>query len=553
MTRRRTFSTRLSAYVTGLMIVFLLVGNVIVLRCCSVLGKCRPVEARFDESECFGQQADSILAVGNGNYAYVNTDILGIVMAVYLLVAVIALFFLVRHLVSRLVGPLEQISETSRQMTDGGPDALVPDTAGHDEIQTLTDSFQVMQHSLMDRMKELKETTAAKLNMESELSIARNIQLGMVPQDFGDRDNYRNIDLYAILHPAKDVSGDLYDYFVFQNKLYLTVGDVSGKGIPASLFMVETRSMLRSLIPTVHDPARMMNFVNDTICENNASNMFVTIFLAVIDIPTGRMTFCNAGHNHPLLVSDTGETRALDVDTNMPVGLMKGQTFSEQHVILEPGMCLFLYTDGITEAENKAHELYGEKRLADLLSKHSTSSAQEIIEKVNADVQRHVDGYLQSDDIAILAMKYMNTEEGYDCHTESLTLNSLVNELTRLYAFIADLAAQHDFTETFRLDIQLALEEAIVNVVQYAHPNDRNGHNIEVLFHKRGDVAEFEVVDDGVPFNPTDKEEVDIDAPIEQRVVGGLGIHLIRKLTDEVAYRRDNGKNVLTMKKKICK
>lgn len=370
-----------------------------------MLGKCRPVEARFDESECFGQQADSILAVGNGNYAYVNTDILGIVMAVYLLVAVIALFFLVRHLVSRLVGSLEQISETSRQMTDGGLDALVPDTAGHDEIQTLTDSFQVMQHSLMDRMKELKETTAAKLNMESELSIARQLQLDMVPCIFPAFPDRKDIDVYAILNPSREVGGNLYDFALCGDKVYFAIGDVSDKGLPSAIFMSMAFKLLRMGYNLNNSPAKIISDANKAMSTDNGTSQFVTLFVCLLDLKTGELTYCNAGQDEPMLINPDGTVATLPVESNVPVGLMADMKYAEQRTTLAPGTKVVLYTDGVVELTNQENVLYGSDRLKAQLEGTAAGDCQQIITKLKDDVIAF-SANTANDDVTALAFCY---------------------------------------------------------------------------------------------------------------------------------------------------
>ena len=273
-------------------------------------------------------------------------------------------------------------------------------------MKILHDSFEIMQKSLVEYIDELKETTASKERIESELHIARKIQMDMVPKIFPPFPEREDVDLYAKLIPAKEVGGDLYDFFIEDNKLYFIVGDVSGKGVPASLVMAVTCRLFRTVAARFHTPAEIVAALNDTLAENNDSNMFCTAFLGVLDLKTGNMQYCNAGHNAPVMLASLGEVEFMEVKPNLPLGLFGDFSYEGQECDITKGTSLFLYTDGVTEAENMAKALYSDGRLLAFLGKQQKNMPQTIVDAVLDDVNKHADGAEQSDDITIMCVHY---------------------------------------------------------------------------------------------------------------------------------------------------
>ena len=306
--------------------------------------------------------------------------------------------------VRRLTDPMVRFAGSANEIAKGNFDAELPVIKSKDEMKTLHDSFMKMQKSLVDYIDELKKTTASKERIESELRIARSIQMGMVPKIFPPFPEREDVDLYAKLIPAKEVGGDLYDFFIESEKLYFIVGDVSGKGVPASLVMAVTCRLFRTLAAHFHTPAEIVMALNDTLAENNESNMFCTAFIGVLDLNTGKMKYCNAGHNAPVIIASTGEVKFMEVIPNLPLGLFGGFPYTGQECDITQGASLFLYTDGVTEAENKEHSLYSDERLLDLLAKQRNNMPCTIVDAVLNDVNKHADGAEQSDDITIMCI-----------------------------------------------------------------------------------------------------------------------------------------------------
>ena len=244
---------------------------------------------------------------------------------------------------------------------------------------------------------------AARERIESELRIARNIQMSMVPSIFPD---YEGLDMYASMTPAKEVGGDLYGYVLQGDKLYFAIGDVSGKGVPASLFMAQATRLFRTLATQGKKPAEICTSMNDALSgDDNENGMFVTFFLGLIDLQTGHMDFCNAGHNPPVIGVGGAQTDFLDMVPNAPIGIWPGLVFEGEEVDNVKGRSLFLYTDGLNEAENKQQEQFGDDHLLEILKNNQFVSAQQVIERFNDEVEQHRNGADPNDDLTMMCIR----------------------------------------------------------------------------------------------------------------------------------------------------
>ena len=308
--------------------------------------------------------------------------------------------------VRRLTEPLVRFAGSANEIAKGNFDTDLPVIKSKDEMKILHGSFETMQKSLVDYIDELQKTTANKERIESELRIARSIQMGMVPKIFPPFPERNDVDLYAKLIPAKEVGGDLYDFFIEGNKFYFIIGDVSGKGVPASLVMAVTCRLFRTVAAHFQTPAEIVTALNDALAESNESNMFCTFFIGILDLCDGHLQYCNAGHNAPVIISPSCEVKFMEVVPNLPLGLFGGFPYEGQECDIAKGTSIFLYTDGVTEAENNAKALYSDERLLNLLDKQRNGMPQTIVDILLADIDKHVNGAEQSDDITIMCVHY---------------------------------------------------------------------------------------------------------------------------------------------------
>lgn len=324
-------------------------------------------------------------------------------MIAAIVMALLLMFFLFVWLIRRQLSPLGRLAEEADFIASGNFERPLPSIQRDDEIGLLSQSFGNMQSSLVRHIEELTESTASRERMERELQIARDIQMGMVPHDFNLG---KKVDLYASMVPAREVGGDLYDCFVQDRKLYLCIGDVSGKGVPASLLMSVARAMFRVLARQGLSPAEIASRINDTIAEKNDQMIFVTMFLASVNLSTGVMEYCNCGHNAPVLVDGPDKAPAfLDCLANTAVGILGGYKYEGQQIADMRDKILFLYTDGVNEAENAAHEQFGNDRMLACLASEPFQDSRSMVERLSAAVAAHVAGAEPSDDLTMLCLR----------------------------------------------------------------------------------------------------------------------------------------------------
>jgi len=410
----------------------------------------------------------------------------------------------------------------------------------------------IVYHSSQN-LEHLREMNAEQERIGSELRIANQIQQKMLPV-MGNKQGLQagdEFDIFGSLIPAKEVGGDLFDYFFRNDKLFFAIGDVSGKGVPAAMLMAQTLSLLRA--PTrENNPAHIIAMVNDTLCRGNESNMFVTLFVGVLDLPTGQLRYCSAGHDAPFIVAgDTLELKNLDVNPHLPVGVFDDTVYEVQEIQLMPNSTLFLYTDGLTESKNNNHQLFGIERVKKCLTAMlpHIGTPQQVEGCMQQAVREFVDGAEQSDDLTMLVIRY--TPHAFDTRwSETLKITNDMHEVVRLSEFTKSVFARMKIEKSLAHQLRLGIEEAVVNVIEYAYPPGQKGDiDLQILY----DGQRFKVVitDKGVAFDPTAKATADTSLSAEDRQIGGLGILLVRELMDVVNYERIKGCNVLTLLKNI--
>lgn len=338
----------------------------------------------------------------------------GIVFAICVVALMLLCLFIIFPLcyftIRRATRPLHLLAKSADEVARGRFDSPLPIIRHHDEIRHLRDSFSDMQRSLARYVQQLQTSTARQASIESELTIARAIQMAMLPKDYPPFPDRKDIDIFGQLTPAKAVGGDLYDFFIRDERLFFCIGDVSGKGVPASLIMAVTSAQFRTLSASEDSPERILVTLNDAVTPRNESNMFVTLFVGVLDLRTGRLDYSNAGHDAPLLIAADGTLRHLSCDANLPVGVMMSWAYTLQHDNLAPNDILFLFTDGLTEAEDTSHAQFGVSRLHESIGQRPVSP-ETLVSEITAAVHRFVGTAEQSDDLTMLAIQYTKGNE----------------------------------------------------------------------------------------------------------------------------------------------
>ena len=391
--------------------------------------------------------------------------------------------------------------------------------------------------------KQLQRADDEKQRAAGELRIASAIQRGMLPKTERQLDARHDLSLAASLVPAKAVGGDLYDFSIRDEKLFFCIGDVSGKGVPAALVMAVTRALFRNTILHSSSPARLLAAMNAAMTEMNEQTMFVTLFVGVLDLPTGRLRYSNAAHLSPLLMADGDEPSMLPVEANIPLGVLAEWNYEQQETTLKPGTTIFLYTDGLTEAERDDHSQLGKQRMID--AARGDNAPQAVLERMTQAVSRFVGEAIQSDDLTMLAIQYTRDSAIERLH-RSLRLTNDVAQVPLLNSFMKEIAAELHLVPAETERLNLALEEAVVNVMQYGYPEDTTG-NIEVTATADDTHLRLVISDDGIPFDPTDVDNADVTLDADDRPIGGLGVHLMRSFVDTINYNRIDNRNRLTL------
>ena len=400
--------------------------------------------------------------------------------------------------------------------------------------------------------EKLRSQALEQERMAGELHIANNIQQTLLPEEEGAMKDIDDVQIEGRLIPAKAVGGDLYNAFVRDGKLFFCIGDVSGKGIPSALIMAIIQALFRNIASREDNPSHIMKRLNETACRNNKANIFVTLFVGVLDLPTGHLHYCNAGHELPIMIrtqNSKAEISNLEAKPNLPVGLFEDFEYEMQTMQMQPGSALFLYTDGLTEARNAKGNLFGRDRVGQMIAEAGTTNPKQLVEAAIECWQKFIGETEQSDDLTLLALSYTPLQE-QSIMGEGITLKNDVKEVEKLGSFVKQVAESLSLDKSLTGKLRLAVEETVVNVMEYAYPQGTTG-DVNIRATSNGRRLKFIISDSGIPFNPTEVTAADTTLSAEERPIGGLGILLVRELMDSINYERINGQNVLTLTKSI--
>jgi sigma-B regulation protein RsbU (phosphoserine phosphatase) len=415
----------------------------------------------------------------------------------------------------------------------------------------LIDEIKDTNIELKESLENLKRTTSAKERMESELNIGRDIQMSMLPLEFPPFPDRKEMDILAALHPAREVGGDFYDFFFIDDtRLCFCVGDVSGKGVPAALFMAMTKTLIKSRATDDFSTASIITHINDELSEDNKSSMFVTVFICILNTETGELICTNAGHNPPFIKRKDGSITKLDELHGPVVGAIYGMTYKEGSVNLHSGDVVLLYTDGVTEAMNESGSLYSEGRLVNLLEESTATSLNLLLDEITCDVSSFEGEAEQADDITLIAVSFHGGKKSKMASRDIFVVKNALSEIETVNNRFAEFAKQHNIEDTVINVFRIVFDEMLNNIVSYAY-DDTEEHEIEINIHFSDSRINVSIIDDGKPFNPLGLNPPDTSASLEDRGIGGLGIHLVRKMMDDIHYQRKIDKNVLSMTKVI--
>lgn len=400
---------------------------------------------------------------------------------------------------------------------------------GNNEFSNMANEFNTMTDEIDNYIKNIESLNREKHMQEAELEIARNIQLGLLPPK---KYANSNVNIDAFMLPAKEVGGDLYDYQIRANgDIYLSVADVSGKGVSAALFMARALTLLHMFAGLGMSPAKIAEEFNNTLAKNNPNKLFITAFIAKYNPKTKGLTYTNAGHNDPYIVSDKLIT--LDKAHGMAAGIFSNISYEEETVTISDGDAIFMFTDGVNEAENNKKEFFSTEALEEVLSNH-TENNDNILKDVLEKIKEFTEGAIQSDDVTMLVMK---TNKEYH---RTLTLNSDKQQLLLINEAIDEIP---DLPEINNYQLKLMAEEIFANICNYSYLDGKG--EVEVIIDSK-DKVELTFIDEGIEYDPT-KEVIDIDSYDHNNTVGGLGKFIAFRTANDYSYTRENGKNKLKL------
>ena len=451
------------------------------------------------------------------------------------------LFVFIYILIKRvIINNLQKINNTLGRITKGDLNVTV-DVRSNKEFSSLSDDI----NSTVSTLKRYIAEAAARI--DKELEYAKQIQLSALPTNFPDNETFG---IYAQMIAAKEVGGDFYDFYKLSDTtVAFLAADVSGKGIPAAMFMMTAKTIIKDLAESGMAVNDIFTKANEKLCENNESGMFVTAWMGILDLTTGNMQFANAGHNPPLLKRADGSFEYLKTRAGFVLAGMEGVRYRVGELNLNPGDRLFLYTDGVPEATNAENKLYGEDRLLAFMNQNASMEATKLLPALKANIDEFVGEAPQFDDITMLMFDYKPKKGGERMTNRSFPAKT--EALSEVLGYVEQTLESLECPMKTQMAICVAIEEVFVNVAHYAYPDSTGDMTLHIGFDELNRTVTFRMTDKGVPFDPLQKPDPDITLPAEAREIGGLGIFIAKKTMDSICYAYENGENILTMIKKI--
>ena len=462
---------------------------------------------------------------------------------VYMEILVFAVLFgLIYLLIKRVVvNQIKNINSSLAKITGGDLNEIV-DVRSSEEFASLSDDI----NSTVDTLKRYIAEASARI--DKELEFAKSIQSSALPNSFPAFPKRKDFDIFAMMDPAKEVGGDFYDFYMTNtDMLHFLIADVSGKGIPAAMFMMRAKTELKTLTEADVPLSEVFTHGNAALCEGNDAGMFVTAWQGGIDLTTGLVRFVNAGHNPPLVRHQDGQFEYLRSRAGFVLAGMDGVRYRTQELQLEPGDVILLYTDGVTEATNAHNQLYGEERLLNVVNSIGFESMQELCRFVKADVDAFVGEAPQFDDITMVALRFIGTPPCPEIHFDAATLS----DIPAVTEFVEEELDKIGCPMKTVVQFSVAIDEIFSNIVHYGYKEGSGPVTVTLIEQSDPHTVSLRFVDEGIPYNPLKKEDPDVTLSAEERKIGGLGIFMVKKTMDEMRYAYENEQNILTITKKI--
>lgn len=420
----------------------------------------------------------------------------------------------------------------------------LPGLDTEDELGHLYRSIRKMESDIYTYIDDLTAVNAEKERIGAELDVAKNIQASMLPSIFPAFPERPELDIYATMTPAKEVGGDFYDFFLIDDDhLGIVMADVSGKGVPAALFMVIAKTLLKNVAQAGLSPKSVLEKVNKQLCTGNDMEMFVTVWFGILEISTGKMCCANAGHEYPVLKRTNGDYELLKDKHGFVLAGMEGSRYTEYELQLYPGDRIFLYTDGVTEATNVDNELYGTDRMLAALRCSVSSDCRQLLFAVKLDIDAFVGQAPQFDDITMLSLTLIPTDT---FGMQKLKLPPSLEAMERVTSFVEQSAEDAGLPMKLIAQLNIAVDEIFSNIARYSGATDATvGEKVS-----NGWVT-LRFADNGLPYDPTANVAPDTTLSADDREIGGLGLFMVKKFMDIVEYEYHDGLNILTLKKRI--
>jgi sigma-B regulation protein RsbU (phosphoserine phosphatase) len=349
---------------------------------------------------------------------------------------------------------------------------------------------------------------------------------------------------------AKEVGGDFYDfYFTGEDSIAFLIADVSGKGIPAAMFMMRAKTMIKNLAETSLSVEKVFCGANNELCKNNEANMFVTSWMGVLNIKTGKVSYADAGHNYPLILKSDGTVKYLKTKTNLVLAGMENINYAKNEFQLSKGDMIILYTDGVTEAVDSGDNLYGNDRLLNIIEENKyITDPEKICSIIKNDIDKFVGSAEQFDDITILCMRYNGADDSYEADNTICT-DALTENIATVTDFVISCLKEKECPSKVQNQIGVAIDEIFGNIAKYAYTPDVGKATLSVDVDEMQSSVSVTFTDSGRPYNPLQRKDPDTQLGIDERSAGGLGIYLVKKIMSEVKYEYRDSKNILTIKK----